>query len=117
MSCLHCTSFEALRCLVCTAQDRQAFFSKYWEKQPAVFKATPGREALFQGMCSLPTVLNWLRQREKKAGPLEFGVDINAARYKDGTRTTPNGEVRACHTNCRHGAHAAAPDAAGMRAQ
>jgi hypothetical protein len=49
-------------------------------------------------MCSLPTILNWLKQREKKAGPLEFGVDINAARYKDGTRTTPNGEVGARHT-------------------
>lgn len=70
------------------------FFDKYWEKQPGVFKATPGRMALFQGMCSLPTLLNWLRQREKKQGPLEFAVDVNAARYRDGTRETPNGEVR-----------------------
>lgn len=74
-------------------QTRQAFFSEHWEKQPAVFKATPGRVALFQGMCSLPTFINWLKQREKKAGPLTFGVDVNAARYRDGVRTTPNGEV------------------------
>lgn len=60
-----------------------------------MFKATPGRVALFQGMCSLPTFINWLKQREKKAGPLTFGVDVNAARYRDGVRTTPNGEVRA----------------------
>lgn len=74
-------------------ETRQTFFSTHWEKQPAVFRATPGRVALFQGMCSFPTVINWLKQREKKSGPLEFGVDVNAARYRDGTRETPNGEV------------------------
>jgi hypothetical protein len=78
-------------------QDRSSFFSKYWEQQPAVFKATPARIALFQGLCTFPSVINWLKQREKKLGPLEFGVDVNAARYQDGTRETPNGEVRHLH--------------------
>lgn len=74
-------------------ETQQVFFSKHWEKQPAVFRATPGRVALFQGLCSFPAFINWLKQREKKAGPLTFGVDLNAARYRDGVRTTPNGEV------------------------
>jgi hypothetical protein len=58
-----------------------------------VFKATPARVALFQGLCSLPAVLNWLKQREKNAGPLEFGVDVVAARYKNGSRETLVAEV------------------------
>jgi hypothetical protein len=49
---------------------------------------------LFQGLCSFPAVVNWLKQRQQRSGPLEFGVDVNAARYKDGVRETPNGEVR-----------------------
>jgi hypothetical protein len=75
-------------------QDPDAFFKGNWEQKPAVFKATAERVALFQGLCSFPAVLNWLKQREKKAGPLAFGVDVNAARYKNGVRETPNGEVR-----------------------
>ncbi|KAF8073009.1 RIOX2 [Scenedesmus sp. PABB004] len=71
----------------------ETFLSKYWEQQPAVFRATPERAALFQGLCSLPALLAWLRAREAKAGPLEFGVDVNAARYRDGVRETPNGDV------------------------
>lgn len=73
---------------------RSTFFSKYWEQQPLVSRATPARAALCQGLsCTFPTFINWLKQREKKSGPLEFGVDVNAARYRDGTRETPNGEV------------------------
>lgn len=76
-------------------QARSTFFSKYWEQQPLVSRATPARAALCQGLsCTFPTFINWLKQREKKSGPLEFGVDVNAARYRDGTRETPNGEVR-----------------------
>lgn len=74
-------------------QDPDTFFKGNWEQKPAVFKATPERVALFQGLCSFPAVINWLKQREKKAGPLAFGVDVNAARYKKGVRETPNGEV------------------------
>lgn len=58
-----------------------------------MFRATPGRVALMQGMCSFPTLINWLKQREKRHGGLEFAVDVNAARYRDGIRETPNGEV------------------------
>ncbi|WIA29285.1 hypothetical protein OEZ86_011790 [Tetradesmus obliquus] len=74
-------------------EDPDTFFKGNWEQKPAVFKATPERVALFQGLCSFPAVINWLKQREKKAGPLAFGVDVNAARYKKGVRETPNGEV------------------------
>jgi hypothetical protein len=35
-----------------------------------------------------------LKKRENAEGPWEFGVDVNAARYRDGIRETPNGEVR-----------------------
>lgn len=78
--------------LSCMLQDPGKFLESYWEQSPAVFRATPERVALFRDMCSLPTVLSWLRAREKKrAGPLEFGVDVNAARYRDGVRETPNG--------------------------
>jgi hypothetical protein len=91
-------------------QDPDAFFKGNWEQKPAVFKATPERVALFQGLCSFPSVLNWLKQREKKAGPLAFGVDVNAARYKNGVRETPNGEVRSFSLQCRLPCHAAAPD-------
>ena len=74
-------------------QNRREFFEGKWEQQPAVFKATSERIALFQGLCTFPAIVNWLKQREKKSGPLEFGVDVNAARYKDGVRETPNGDV------------------------
>lgn len=32
--------------------------------------------------------------------PLSFGVDLNAARYVDGRRETPNGEASASHSSC-----------------
>lgn len=44
-------------------------------------------------------MINWLKQREQKTGPLEFGVDVNAARYKDHVRETPNGDVS---PSCQH---------------
>ena len=31
------------------------------------------------------------------AEPLEFGRDLNAARYKDGQRETPNAQVSSMH--------------------
>eukprot|EP00882_Tetradesmus_deserticola_P009776 GHRQ01010328.1.p2 GENE.GHRQ01010328.1~~GHRQ01010328.1.p2 ORF type:complete len:219 (+),score=69.53 GHRQ01010328.1:315-971(+) len=74
-------------------EDPGSFFERNWEQKPAVFKATAERVALFQGLCSLPAVVNWLKQRQKKAGPLAFGVDFNTARYRNGVRETPNGEV------------------------
>lgn len=74
-------------------QNPKEFFAGKWEQTPAVFKATPERVAMFQGICTFPAVINWLKQRERKSGPLEFGVDVNAAIYKDGVRETPNGDV------------------------
>eukprot|EP00882_Tetradesmus_deserticola_P024200 GHRQ01026436.1.p1 GENE.GHRQ01026436.1~~GHRQ01026436.1.p1 ORF type:complete len:123 (-),score=8.05 GHRQ01026436.1:281-649(-) len=81
-------------------QDPGSFFERNWEQKPAVFKATAERVALFQGLCSLPAVVNWLKQRQKKAGPLAFGVDFNTARYRNGVRETPNGEVRGQEGAC-----------------
>ena len=34
-----------------------------------------------------------LRHRNLRADPLEFGRDLNAARYMDGKRETPNAQV------------------------
>ncbi len=36
-----------------------------------------------------------LRHRDLRADPLEFGRDLNAARYVDGKRETPNAQVSA----------------------
>eukprot|EP00775_Hariotina_reticulata_P000580 gene580-859_t len=88
---------DPLRFLI-APEDPDTFFAKHWEQQPAVFKATSERTALVQGLCSFPAVVNWLKQRQQRAGPLEFGVDVNAARYKDGVRETPNGEVADAET-------------------
>jgi hypothetical protein len=58
-----------------------------------VFKATPARAALARRLTTLPTLLAWLKELEAEGGasPLLFGRDVNAARYRDGVRETPNG--------------------------
>ncbi|KAL4438516.1 hypothetical protein ABPG77_000164 [Micractinium sp. CCAP 211/92] len=70
-----------------------AFLAGTWEQQPAVFKATPERRAFFEGLASFSQLAHVARICEGEGEPLEFGVDVNAARYVDGRRETPNGEV------------------------
>lgn len=64
-----------------------------------MFKATPGRRALAASLTTLPSLLAWVKRQEaadpRGASPLLFGRDVNAARYTDGARETPNGEDEA----------------------
>lgn len=101
LSASSCNAVCAL--LLPLLQNGKEFLAGKWEQKPAIFKATPDRLALVHGLCTFPAVINWLKQREKKSGPLEFAVDVNAARYKDGIRETPNGDVspQFCSTVCR----------------
>ena len=56
-------------------------------------KATPERRAFFEGLASFGALARLARCADEEGEPLEFGVDVNAARYVDGKRETPNGEV------------------------
>lgn len=60
-----------------------------------LIKATPGRKAFFAGMLSIDELLQLAkeRQHDRDQHPLMFGLDVNAARYVNGQRETPNGEV------------------------
>ncbi|GBF91033.1 bifunctional lysine-specific demethylase and histidyl-hydroxylase [Raphidocelis subcapitata] len=71
-----------------------AFFADCWERRPRLFKATPARATLAARLTTLPTLLAWLAAAEAADGgrsPLRFGRDVNAARYQNGVRETPNG--------------------------
>lgn len=75
------------------------FFAECWERQPRVFRATPQRAALAASLTTLPSLLKWVAAQEAAdpsgESPLLFGRDVNAARYRDGVRETPNGEDEA----------------------
>ena len=58
-----------------------------------VFKASAARRALFAGLFSYAELQRLAVICEQEEEPMEFGVDVNAARYVDGKRETPNGEV------------------------
>jgi hypothetical protein len=68
-------------------QPTQEFFTIYWEKRPLHIKATPARTAFFRSLIGgTPSLLKVLEAREATEGPLAFGVEVIAARYKDGRR-------------------------------
>jgi hypothetical protein len=48
---------------------------------------------LFEGLFSYAELLRLAAIAGEEGEALEFGVDVNAARYVDGRRETPNGEV------------------------
>jgi len=80
------------------AQTSAKFFADCWERKPCVFKATPKRAALAATLTTLPSLLSWIKTHEAQEGclsPLMFGRDVNAARYRDGERETPNGAAEA----------------------
>ncbi|PSC74527.1 bifunctional lysine-specific demethylase and histidyl-hydroxylase MINA [Micractinium conductrix] len=79
-------------------QDGAAFLAQHWERGPVVVKATPERRAFFEGLASFGALARLARCADEEGEPLEFGVDVNAARYVDGKRETPNGEVADCAT-------------------
>mmetsp|Transcript_19114 Transcript_19114/g.53280 ORF Transcript_19114/g.53280 Transcript_19114/m.53280 type:complete len:526 (+) Transcript_19114:205-1782(+) len=71
------------------------FFTTVWEQKPLVFH-NKFTENFFCGKFSFGSLLSIASDSpsshtEKK--PLAFGVDINAARYRDGVRETPNNEA------------------------
>lgn len=76
------------------SQDSAAFLKQHWEQAPAVFKASAARRGLFAGLFTYADLQQLAVICEQEGELLEFGVDVNAARYVDGKRETPNGEVR-----------------------
>lgn len=93
--CLHCRRrcHGACKHACAGLQDAEALLQKHWERGPAVFRATPARVQLFEGLFSYAELLRLAAIAGEEGEALEFGVDVNAARYVDGRRETPNGEV------------------------
>ena len=59
-----------------------------------MIRSSAARKALFQGLFSWAELQRLAAICDEEGEPLEFGVDVNAARYVGGRRETPNGEVR-----------------------
>ena len=74
-------------------QGTKEFFQEVWEEKPRVFKNSFTSEK-FAGKFDFDTVLGIADKLAADDMALAFGEDINAARYKDGVRETPNQEVR-----------------------
>lgn len=68
-----------------------------------MFKGDGVKQKVFDGLftCSSLDAIMKEREADDSKGPLEFGIDLNAAKYVDGVRETPNGEVS---HNIDHGA-------------
>lgn len=78
----------------CT-QKLKWFLEECWEKKHHVFKANELKRKAFDGLFTCDSLDAVMKDREAEGGegPLEFGVDLNAAKYVNGVRETPNGEV------------------------
>jgi hypothetical protein len=83
-------------------QETSSFFKHTWEQGPAVYRATEARRRLLGGRFSFQELLRLAHISEQEGGPLEFGTDVNAARYVNGVRETPNGEVGAAPGAATH---------------
>ncbi|KAL0045819.1 hypothetical protein WJX82_005646 [Trebouxia sp. C0006] len=66
--------------------------SSAWENRPEVFKPASARTELLSALFDTSTFRKVVKKLEKR-DPLEFGRDLNAARYVDGKRETPNAQV------------------------
>ncbi|DBA73237.1 hypothetical protein WJX77_009828 [Trebouxia sp. C0004] len=66
--------------------------SSAWENGPKVFKPASARKELLSALFDTSTFRKIVKKLEKH-DPLEFGRDLNAARYMDGKRDTPNAQV------------------------
>lgn len=64
------------------------FRAQCWEQRPSLHRATPERAAAFAGAFDLSTLLALAGSHA-----LQFGLDITAAKYVDGARTTPVAQV------------------------
>lgn len=58
-----------------------------------MYRATAARRRVFAGLFGWGELQRLAAICDEEGQPLEFGVDVNAARYVDGRRETPNGEV------------------------
>lgn len=78
-------------------QTTSEFFDSCWEQGPCLFKASdsPERQKFFQGLMDFRSFAKLAQNRESSEDepPMQFGMDVNAARYVNGKRETPNGEV------------------------
>ena len=101
-------------------QGAAAFLHTHWERKPAVIRASAARTAFFNGLFSWAELQRLAAICDEEGEPLEFGVDVNAARYVGGRRETPNGEVRPprCLAHCvRHCSNAYLLVGAGSQQQ
>ncbi|PRW61282.1 bifunctional lysine-specific demethylase and histidyl-hydroxylase MINA [Chlorella sorokiniana] len=73
--------------------DAAVFLQRHWERKPVVLRASTARTAFFNGLFSWGELQRLAAICDEEGEPLEFGVDVNAARYVGGRRETPNGEV------------------------
>lgn len=55
--------------------------------------ADADRKAFFSGLFDIESLYELAKPGPDGEPPLEFNIDINAARYVDGERETPNGMV------------------------
>eukprot|EP00873_Tetraselmis_striata_P007770 jgi/Tetstr1/428034/TSEL_001818.t1 len=70
----------------------EAFFGEQWEVQPRVFSNDFGR-TFFRDRLSFPKLLELVDELAAEDDALDFGLDINAARYRTALGETPNKEV------------------------
>lgn len=96
-------------------QGAAAFLQTHWERKPAVIRASAARKAFFNGLFSWAELQRLAAICDEEGEPLEFGVDVNAARYVGGRRETPNGEVRP--PSVRHCSNAYFLAGAGLQQQ
>lgn len=70
-------------------QTLKDFFGSVWEEKPRVF-SNQFTTGFFPGKFSFESLLELTDSLASEGDALDFGLDINAARYRDGIRETPN---------------------------
>lgn len=92
------SKYKPIQCASFQPQSAAEFFDTCWEKAPRVFPASAcaDRASFFRGLMDFKAFEALTRKRETSEDepPLQFGLDVNAARYVNGKRETPNGDVR-----------------------
>lgn len=80
---------------ILAVQNLKWFLAECWEKKFHHFKADEARKAVLDGLFTCASLADILKKREQPGGPgpFVFGLDLNAAKYVNGVRETPNGEV------------------------
>ncbi|KAK9839615.1 hypothetical protein WJX81_001019 [Elliptochloris bilobata] len=77
-----------------TLDSEAAFLDQQWERKPVFFPGHENRRKALETLFTTAMFFQTVTQRDGgEEGPLEFGRDVNACRYVDGVRETPNEEV------------------------